>query len=84
MIMSSKEPVWGFKFEDIRLGIVLLLIGGSIALAMWQTGLTSYLFSLPRGTFGRVARFGAFAPGAIAIYGLYKLMNGLIGKEGVW
>jgi len=65
--MGKKPGVrWGFQWGKVVSGLVMLLAGGGISLALWLGG--------------------AISPWAIilAVVGLFTMLNGLMGEEGVW
>jgi hypothetical protein len=63
---KKKQFRWGFQWGKVGSGLVMLLIGGGISLALWLNGYVNL-----------------WAAGLAAV-GLFTMLSGLLGEEGVW
>jgi hypothetical protein len=57
---------WGFEWEKVGSGALMLLVGGGIAFVGWLAG-----------------AINGWALG-LAVVGLFTMLSGLVGEEGIW
>lgn len=69
---QEKKPVWGFKWDRVLYGIACLLAGG-----LWLVGSIWWMGGV---VVGRIFFLGV----GVCVAGLFLVLDGLMGEEGIW